>query len=65
MRKELIKKVLRDGIYDTKRYRYTATQYLNGKVAIKRIERDMLDTTAALSDASDTNPNGWQIDAII
>lgn len=65
MRKEFVKKVLADGRYDTKRYRYTAKPYLNGTVIVKRIRRDMLDTTAALTDASAANPDGWEVVAII
>jgi len=62
---DFVKKVLADGRYDTKRYRYIAKPCLDGTVAIKRISRDVLGTTAALTDASATNPDGWRIVKII
>ena len=61
MNKDFIKKVLAIGIADTKRYRYVARLCLDGTVVIKRIARAALGTTAALTDASATNPDGWRI----
>lgn len=60
MTKQLINKIIRDRIYDTKNYRYVSVETASG-TTIKRIAIDALDTTAALSDASDTNPHGWVI----
>lgn len=65
MKKEFIRRVLADGIVDTRRYRYIAKLRFDGTVAIKRIERNMLGTTAALTDESATNPDGWKIVKII
>ena len=62
MKKEFIKKILNDRWYDTAKYRYIAKQDSNtGEMIIVRIERRVLDTTAALTDASATNPDGWRI----
>ena len=41
-------------VYDTRHYRYMVDE---GK--IYRIAISYLDTTAALADASDINPHGW------
>jgi hypothetical protein len=64
MTQQLIRQVLRDGSKDTRNYRYVA-RMLNGAdkqyQVIKRIAIDALDTTAALTDKSDTNPHGWEI----
>lgn len=54
MSSKFIKRVLSDGRIDTRKYRY----FVSGN-HIKRISLNALDTTAALSDASDTNPRGW------
>lgn len=45
----------RDSIYDTGRYRY----FMEEDSAV-RLRREYLDTTVALSDKSDSNPNGWE-----
>ena len=42
-------------VYDTRNYRYMVDE---GK--IYRIHISYLDTTAALADASDINPHGWE-----
>ena len=42
-------------IYDTRYYRYIVDEDKFYRIAI-----DALDTTAALADASDINPNGWE-----
>lgn len=48
-----------DGISDTRTYRYCVFVTDDGCI-LKRIRQEYLDTTAALSDASDSNPNGWE-----
>lgn len=51
-----------DGIADTSTYRYCVfCDSFDGHAVLKRIRREYLDTTAALSDASDSNPNGWEV----
>lgn len=42
-------------IYDTRYYRYIVDEDKFYRIAI-----DALDTGAALADASDINPNGWE-----
>ena len=42
-------------IYDTRSYRYMVDEDKVYRIAI-----DALDTCAALADASDINPNGWE-----
>ena len=42
-------------VYDTRYYRYIVDEDKFYRIAI-----DALDTTAALADASDINPNGWE-----
>lgn len=49
-----------DGFADTRTYRYWVFDTADGCI-IKRIRRAYLETTAALSDASDSNPNGWEL----
>lgn len=46
----------RYGDYDTRLHRYI----LKAPRKVYRIRLDALDTTAALSEASDKNPNGWE-----
>lgn len=64
MTQQLTRQVLREGIKDTRNYRYVA-RTVNGAdkqyQVIKRIAIDALDTTAALTDKSATNPHGWEI----
>lgn len=63
MRKELISEVLKNGMKDTKNYRYVShveSTFDRQYRVIKRIAINMLDTTAVLNDKSDTNPNGWE-----
>ena len=43
------KKVIREGIVDTAKYRYV-TRDVKGDLAIYRLPIEMLDTTAALTD---------------
>lgn len=63
MTRTLMDKIVKAGTYDTRKYRYTerimadATHQYR---VIKRIAINALGTTAALSDASDANPDGWQ-----
>lgn len=45
----------RDSIYDTGRYRYFMEED-----SVVCLRREYLDTTVALSDKSDSNPNGWE-----
>ena len=42
-------------IYDTRSYRYIVDED-----RVYRIDIDALDTSAALADASEINPNGWE-----
>lgn len=49
-----------DGFADTRAYRYCVFDTADSCI-LKRIRREYLDTTAALSDASDSNPNGWEL----
>ena len=64
MTQQFVRQILREGIKDTRNYRYIS-RIVNEADAqyqvIKRISINALDTTAALNDASDTNPDGWQI----
>lgn len=46
----------RDTIYDTARYRY----FMEDEDYVICIRREYLDTTAALSHKSSSNPNGWE-----
>ena len=48
-----------DGFSDTRKYRYWFFYTADGCV-IKRIRREYVETMAAISDASDSNPNGWE-----
>lgn len=49
------------GMTDTVTYRYCIfCDSFDYHTVVKRIRREYLGTTAALSDASDVNPNGWQ-----
>lgn len=59
MKKELVNEVFKMGMKDTKNYRYISEVERQFRV-IKRISIDALDTTAALNDKNDTNPNGWE-----
>ena len=45
----------RDAIYENANYRYIVVED-----SVRCISREYLDTTAALSDKSDINPNGWE-----
>ena len=56
----VLNELFRDGIAETRTYRYCVEEG-SGRAVIKRIRREYLDTTAALSDASDSNPNGWEV----
>jgi hypothetical protein len=66
MKKNFEIKLINRGMVDTAKYRY---RFLAGcsnvknleKWQIKRISINAIGTTAALSDKSDTNPNGWEI----
>lgn len=49
-----------DGFSDTRTYRYCVFDTAD-RCVLKRIRREYLDTTSALSDASDSNPNGWEV----
>nr|DAK86653.1 MAG TPA: hypothetical protein [Caudoviricetes sp.] len=54
--------LFRYGIAETRTYRYCVyCTNFDGRAVIKRIRREYLDTTAVLSDASDSNPNGWEV----
>ena len=44
-----------DSIYDTAHYRYFMEED-----SVVRIRREYLGTTAALSNKSSSNPNGWE-----
>ena len=48
------------GFADTRTYRYWVFDTVDGSI-IKRIRLEYLETIAALSDASDSNPNGWEV----
>jgi len=54
MTKDFIKRVKREMIVDTRRYRYVGGE-VGGEYTIKRIDIDLLDRTAALDRKS------WQI----
>ena len=47
-------------IYDTRYYRYIVDEDKLYRIAI-----NALDTSAALADASDINPNGWERVAVL
>ena len=61
MTKTFMKKVINEGTVDTEKYRYRCIENENGGYIIKRIAKNMLDTTATCSDKSDANPGGWEI----
>jgi hypothetical protein len=66
MKKSFEIKVIKSGRVDTRKYRYLYTvgcMDVKHPVnwTIKRILLSSIDTTAALNDKSDTNPNGWDI----
>ena len=50
-----INQLNRDGIYDTAHYRYFTKED-----SVIMLRRECLDTTAALSNKSSSNPNGWE-----
>ena len=50
----------RERIYDTRAYRYIVDEDKIYRIAIAA-----LDTSAALADASEINPNGWERVAVI
>ena len=60
MTKNFETRVIREGIVDTKSYRYTY-HVTATSAEIRRISLDALDTTAALNVQSDSNPSGWKI----
>ena len=62
MTKEFENKVRNSINVDTKLYRYIMHED-NGSIHadIRRIKLDALDTAAALSLASDSNPDGWVV----
>ena len=61
MTKTFMEKVINEGTVDTENYRYRCFENDNGGYTIKRIAKNMLDTTATCSDKSDTNQDGWEI----
>lgn len=56
MTKEFEKRIAKEEIVDTAKYRY---RVIGG--TIYRIGRDFLDTVDALNIKSDLNPNGWEM----
>lgn len=60
MTKEFEKRISKEEIVDTAKYRY---RVIGG--AIYRIGRDFLDTVEALNIKSDLNPNGWEMLKIV
>ena len=61
MTKTFMEKIINEGTVDTQNYRYHCIENNNGGYTIKRIAKNMLDTTATCSDKSGTNPDGWEI----
>lgn len=64
MKKDFLQRVIKEQWVDTRDFRYiTESAVKDGEQVqqIKRIERKYLETTAALNNKSDTNPNGWVI----
>lgn len=60
MEKDMIERIKKQGTVDTAKYRYWMKDY-----RIYRIEREHLDTTAALHFDDDFCPNGWHTVAVI
>lgn len=56
LERRAINQLNNDSIYDTASYRYFMEED-----AVYRINREYLDTTVALSNKSDSNPNGWEL----
>ena len=56
LERRAVNQLNRDGIYETAHYRYFMEED-----AVYRINREYLDTTVALSNKSDSNPNGWEL----
>ena len=56
MTKEFEKRISKEEIVDTAKYRY---RVIGGM--IYRIGRDFLDTVDSLNIKSDLNPNGWEM----
>lgn len=54
MKKDFVRRVKREGIVDTRKYRYAGGE-AGGEYTIKRIDIDLLDRPAAL------DRNKWQI----
>ena len=57
-------KIINSAFVDTRTYRYrlfSGSRIGGNSSCIKRIALDALDTTAALSDKSETNPDGWEV----
>lgn len=55
LERRAVNQLTRDTIYDTAHYRYFMKED-----SVRRLRREYLDTTAALSNKSDSNPNGWE-----
>lgn len=51
----------RNAKVDTKNYRYLLFRALSGEIICKRIRREYLGTIASSYDATDENPNGWEL----
>lgn len=60
MTKEFEKRISKEEIVDTAKYRYRVIG-----CAIYRIGRDFLDTVDVLNIKSDLNPNGWEMLKIV
>lgn len=56
LERRAVNQLNRDSIYETAHYRYFMEED-----GVYRINREYLDTTVALSNKSDSNPNGWEL----
>lgn len=61
MRKDFLRKVIRDQHVTTKKYVYwTWGDDAKEQLHVRRIGINAADTTVSLSPASETNPDGWE-----
>lgn len=64
MQKSFVDRIVKEGLVDTRRYRYIARQ-VGGFKHIYRIDITAVETAAALDYATPNNPDGWLLVASI
>lgn len=59
MKREFIQRIFREGVVDTRKYRYVIKWYCDTYGEIRRLPLEYLDTTRAL------NKDNWELMAIL